>query len=346
MYKYPMPIDKNYFSLLQMSPQIHSMGDSLYSYLKIKIHSNLELDKIKKINIIGKFDRSNGVSNNEKDGKLFNFMRPTINLCGDEVELRCFPGIDYVFHFSNVLSSYSYLMNYKIDINCMLPSEEICWKELCNSSLKNIPKVDTVIMGYVEGLDFLSYDKEWLGEGNFLYKRINTKSGKAILLGCKHTYWGEIAGRIIVFLSMLGVKRVIYSGKLGTLDSQCIPNESIATGNMSRLPNGELVIWDNLFESYTSPLINKGAHITVPSVLQETKWWVEQTKNEFMFVDPEIGHMAYAAQQNNIQYSYLHIVSDNLSRKYSYDLSNERKIEVISKRCELMKTIGEAIRQL
>lgn len=346
MYKYPMPIDKNYFSLLQMYPKMHSMGNSIYSYLKIKINSNLELDKIEKIKIIGKFDRFSGVSNNEKDGKLFNFMRPTINLCEDELELCCFPGIDYVFHFGNIVSSYSYLMNYKIDINCVLPSEEVCWKEICESSLKYIPKVDTVIMGYVEGLDFLSYDKQWLGKGNFLFKRIDTKSGKAILLGCKHTYWGDIAGRIIVFLSMLGVKRVIYSGKLGTLDSQCVPNESIATGNKSQLPNGELVVWDNLFENYTSPFINIGAHITVPSVLQETKWWVEQTKNEFMFVDPEIGHMAYAAQQNNIQFSYLHIISDKLSQKYPYDLSNERKIEVVSKRCELMKIIGDAIQQL
>lgn len=54
-------------------------------------------------------------------------------------------------------------------------------------------------MGYVEGLDFLSDDKEWKGRGNFLYKQIKIKSGNAILLGCKHTYWGEIAGRIISF---------------------------------------------------------------------------------------------------------------------------------------------------
>lgn len=63
-----------------------------------------------------------------------------------------------------------------------------CWKALEESTLKYIPRVDTVIMGYVEGLEFLSEDKNWQGNGNFLYKSIKIKSGQAILLGCKHTF--------------------------------------------------------------------------------------------------------------------------------------------------------------
>lgn len=227
-----------------------------------------------------------------------------------------------------------------------IPSEEQCWNEICKSSLSNIPKVDTVVMGYVEGLDFLSNDKEWKGSGNFLYKQIKIKSGNAVLLGCKHTYWGEIAGRIVTFLSLLGVKQIIYSGKLGTLNASYVPNEIIATGNVSLLPNGEIVTWNNMFETVSSEYIRFGKHITLPSVLQETKQWVEDSSQEYSFVDPEIGHMAYAAQNTNIKFSYLHVVSDNLSHKYSFDLSNERKNIVIDNRKALMRIIGQAIVKL
>lgn len=56
-----------------------------------------------------------------------------------------------------------------------------------------------------------------------------------------------------------------------------------------------------------------------------------------------IGHMAYAAQNTNIKFSYLHVVSDNLSHKYSFDLSNERKDNVIENSKALMRIIGQAI---
>ncbi len=346
MYNYPMPMAQNYFYPIQSSQDIHSMGESLYPYLKMKINTSLDLETIKSIKIIGRFDREEGISDNEKQGKLFNYMRPTVFVDGDNAEIRCFPGIDYVFHFCNIFSTYLSMQKKIVKVDCELPHEKLCWDEICKSSLKDIPKVDTVIMGYVEGLDFLSRDKIWRGNGNFLYKEIEIKSGKALLLGCKHTYWGEIAGRIIVFLSSLGVKRVIYSGKLGTLKDLYVPNETIATGNTSVLPNGEIIMWDNLFHNLSISNVKHGVHITVPSVLQETKRWVEESKEDFSFVDPEIGHMAYAAKKMGMNYSYLHIISDNLSRKYSFDLSNERRKEVLLQRQHLMKIIGRAILDL
>lgn len=69
-------------------------------------------------------------------------------------------------------------------------------------------------------------------------------------------------------------------------------------------------------------------YFILPSIIQETKKWVLQNKDVISFVDPEIGHMAKLALKNGISYSYLHIISDNLSKKFSEDLSNERK-----KRC-------------
>ena len=198
-------------------------------------------------------------------------------------------------------------------------------------------------MGYVEGLDFLSSDTTWQGSGNFLYKTLKTKSGTALLLGCKHTFWGEIAGRIVTYLAEMGVKRIIYSGKLGTLNPNLVPNQCLATGNSSILPNGQVVIWKNLFENINHHEIFHGVHITMPSVLQENINWALTKKETISFVDPEIGHMAYAAQTSGIEYSYLHIISDNLSCKYQYDLSNERENNVITYRQILLKIIGQAI---
>ena len=346
MYSYPFPSDNNYFLPFATSPDLHSMGNSLLPYLKMKINSFIDFKKINQIKVLGCFDRESGISANEKDGKQFNFMRPTVQIIGQNAEIRCFPGIDYIFHYSNIYSTFSNLYENHIDIISEIPTEEQCWNEICSSSLCNIPKVDTVVMGYVEGLDFLSSDRVWNGKGNFLYKRIKIKSGDAILLGCKHTYWGEIAGRIVTFLSLLDVKKIIYSGKLGTLNASFAPNEIIATGNASLLPNGEIITWENMFETASNENIRRGRHVTIPSVLQETIQWVKNKNQEYSFVDPEIGHMAYAAQIAKIKFSYLHVVSDNLSNKYSFDLSNERKNVVKDKRKNLMRIIGQEITKL
>ncbi len=56
-----------------------------------------------------------------------------------------------------------------------------------------------------------------------------------ILIGVK------LLVELFLFLSSIGVKQIIYSGKLGTLNSSYVPNEIIATGNVSLLPNGEIV---------------------------------------------------------------------------------------------------------
>lgn len=341
MYDYPIT-PQLFEGLVQIDPVQHSMGESLETYLKLKIHPYLTSQKFDKIKIIGKFDRTTGISANEKTGKLFNWIRPTAFIDEHILELRCFPGQDYVYHYANIVKTF--MSAYSKDntpISYDIPTEEECWQALKNSGLDNIPKVKTVVMGYVEGLEFLSMDQNWQGQKHFLYKRI---SEDAILLGCQHTYWGEIAGRIVVYLSMLGVRKIIYSGKLGTLNASITPNTLIATGNTSILPNGEIITWKNIFGSIHDPLLSNGIHITLPSVLQETKDWVEHNKTNAAYVDPEIGHMAYAAKQQNIRFSYLHIISDNLSMKYEHDLSNERDASVLEKRKILLNRIGDWIK--
>lgn len=346
MYCYPIDNVEKLSSPFAVAPKDHSMGNSLVRYMEIKVHPLLQEYNYKKIVVRGNFDHSFGVSYKEKSNKLFNYIRPTAQTCDKTLYLNCFPGLDYVFHYGNIIKSYLSLTQKPYDVTGILPSEEFCWKAIAESDLKFVPKPHTVIMGYVEGLQYISSDTIWHGNGNFLWKNVRLSSGNAILLGCKHTYWGEIAGRIVCFLAQNGVKTIIYSGKLGTLNPNLLPNSTIATGNSSLLPNGKIIEWNNLFGNITDPQIYHGRHITVPSVMQETKQWLKANLGIADFVDPEIGHMALAAANHGIQFSYLHIISDNLSHKYKFDLSNERKAAVIQDRGILLKKIGEAIMNL
>lgn len=340
-YQYP-PNNLN-ISPLAVGIGEHTMQASLLPYLELKMHPLLKDHSINEVQVMGIYDRNEGISVKEKPNKLFNFKRPTVVLADQVAQVRCFPGWDYVFHFGNIIASYYKNTSRGINVKCILPTQEQCWHAITSSSIQYLPPTDTVIMGYVEGLEFLSSCNEWAGNGDFYWKVCNFRSHRTLLLGCKHTYWGEIAGRIVEFLAKQGVKTVIYSGKLGSLDTSHIPNRIIATGNSSRLPDGYVVRWRNLFENLDDSIVLKGSHITVPSVLQETIAWLAQQDEPIKFVDPEIGHMALAADKVGVRFSYIHVVSDNLAAKYQYDLSNERRAQVLEDRRQLYKVIGQGL---
>lgn len=346
MYHYPIDSLDYFATPLKIHPDNHTMGASLQQYMEMKIHPLINECGYTRIVVQGKFDRTYGISDKEKSGKLFNYIRPTAKIENSVLYLNCFPGFDYIFHYGNIVKSYISLIDREVDVTHILPSEKDCWEMISKSELKAIPKVDTIIMGYVEGLEGISGERVWHGTGNFLWKKVYLASGQGILLGCKHTYWGEIAGRIVKVLGENGAKRIIYSGKLGTLNPNLAPNQIVATGNTSILPNGKVISWNNLFGGITDFQVASGIHITVPSVLQETKIWHNKNKDHVDFVDPEIGHMALAAYESGIEFSYFHIISDNLSRKFEVDLSNERRLDVIEHRKKLCRKIGAIIKQL
>lgn len=114
----------------------------------------------------------------------------------------------------------------------------------------------------------------------------------------------------------------------------------MATGNISYL-NGKLIKWNNIFDNlnHNKYDIYYGKHYTLPSVIQETKIWFNKNKNKYDFVDPEIGQIAYYCRKNKANFSYLHIVSDNLNKNSNEDLSNERNIEILEKRNKLYEQI-------
>lgn len=319
-YIYPFAIRRLTSQPIACTPSEHTMGEALLPYISIKIHEAITSSAIKRIKVSGNYNQQEGLLIKEK-AKQFNYKRPTISIHKDTATVHVFPGIDYVFHYACLIGTFLKIHERETTVSYALPADNTCLNALYNSNLQKIPKCNTIVMGHIE--PFIEQHQKWMGIGDFLWCQIGRARNVMTLLGCKHSYWGDISGRIVKYLAQLGVKRVIYSGKLGTLAPHLPPNKFLATGNKSTFMDGTTIEWDNIFSKIKDKQIIRGNHATLPSTIQETTAWAQKNKQTIHFVDPEIGHMARAAQESNIAFSYLHIISDNIVTKHTHNLSNE-----------------------
>ncbi len=206
---------------------------------------------------------------------------------------------------------------------------------------------DIVVMGYVHGLERWTRGP-WEGSNSdrlFSWKTTNSKRGyRVAFLGCRVSFSGDMAGNMVRALQILNVARcVLYVGKLGSLRAEHVPNQWLATGCQSVVRN-ELVTWMNALEAPLehSPRVAYGIHCTLGSVLDKTTDWLLATEKQYDFVDPDIGHMAKASLEGGTEFGYLHIISDNLARKY-IQLSNERRTDVLKDRKRLVSEIQDIL---
>ena len=323
------------------SPDIHTMGWSLFRYLRIKVHPYVDDYEYQGIIVVGRYDRSTGISIKEKRDKWSNWQRPTAFCAGTTLEIRCFPGVDYVFHYGSLIASYLALTGRASNVvRIEEPSYSECWRSIELLGLSRVRPADFVVLG--AGLENMAGDEEWYDHGSFLGKRIRIRAAELVFLIVKHSFWGDIAGRLLTFLSSCGHKRFVFVGKLGGLRRKFIPNETIVTGNSS-LIEGETVNWNGRFDDMDPSVASTGSHITMPSVMMETKEWLHTTAIGFDFVDPEIGHFARSAIREGVEFNYLHFVSDNLRETFSEDLSNERQYAIPERRKILYRQIGSLI---
>src|SRR3989344_356651 len=328
---------KEKYPLVITDALMHTMEDQIYRYLETKIHHLIREKDFKKIIVKGGYNRRTIISNNEKKDKLFNWHRPTAKVKKDLLTIFVPTGKDYVMHYASLIATYLAINNRKYDqVFYLEPSSKECESLVLRSNLDNVHPKKIVITGF--GLTGFSDAKSWKGEGPFLYKHGKIGINEVTLLGCKHSLWGDISEIVTKYLSKkFRVKTLIYIGKLGTLNEKLTPNDYLATGNSS-LVNGKEIRWDNLFENINSPILINGKHYTSPSTLLEDKKWFYQNR-AFDFVDPEIGYFAKGAVESGINFSYLHIISNNLAKKHEENLSNERKTEIIEKRDNLIAEI-------
>ena len=154
-----------------------------------------------------------------------------------------------------------------------------------------------------------------------------------LLLGCKFSIWGSTGYDLIHLLSKnTKFLTFIYIGKLGALSKDIKPNEYIATGEQSYI-NGKTITWNNFFKKLNDKKVIAGKHVTCPYVLNETINQINIYKSKGDFIDPEIGNRALACKEFGKNFSYLHIISDNVvNHDILENLSNKRKITILKKK--------------
>lgn len=285
--------------------------------------------------MIGEYDRTCVVSDIEKADKMFNWQRPTAEIVGDELRIKCFPGRDYVLHYALIVATYLAIKGRFRDHVFYQPPRA----EACNAILAQLDVMmgldAAVVVGW--GVEHLAGAEGWTANGNYAWKRVFTSGVSVLYLGFLHSIWGDVAGSVVARLAALGARRVLYVGKVGTLDGSVRPNTMLASGNES-LVEGLRERWSDFFDDDVKHEtgVLSGRHVTSPSTLLESRAWLEQHR-DYTFVDPEIGPMGRAARIAGIPFGFLHVISNNLSRSYPEDLSNERKPQILLRRRELLE---------
>jgi hypothetical protein len=337
------PVHSRLYGASPVDPYRHTMRfDRLLQYLQIKIHHLIDEQEWARIRVAGDYDRSCVVSVKEKTGKLFNWQRPTAEPVGDTLVIKCYPGREYVQHYALIIATYlSMRGRYRGQVDYELPNEATC--QAAVRELNVDPSSDhLVVLGW--GLEHLHGSEPWTYHQGYAWNRLEVEGRSLLYLGYLHSIWGDVAGRVVSRLAELGARRIAYIGKVGSLKPGIEPNVSLATGNRSIMATGQ-VTWDDFFAELaaTQDGVRSGIHVSSPSILLEGHDWLHRRNGE-SFVDPEIGHMGRAARAAGIQFGYLHVISNNLTREYPTDLSNERAATVIEKRDVLLDRIDQIIR--
>ncbi|CAL9329600.1 hypothetical protein SUDANB121_00054 [Nocardiopsis dassonvillei] len=325
-----------------IDPHEHTMGAaSLLRYLQIKTHHLVQERDWESIRVMGGYDRDCVVSTNEKSDKLFNWQRPTAQVDGDALVIRCFPGHDYVQHYGLILATYLAMADRRHDhITYAFPHPAACRSAVDRVDLD----VDGALVVVGWGLEHLAPGRTgWTYGHGYAWQSASVHGRRVVYLGFLHSIWGDVAGRVVARLAALGARDVVYVGKVGALDPSVVPNTALATGSVS-LVEGTPVAWRDFFgpTAVSQPEVRTGVHVTSPSVLLEGNRWLAANA-QHAFVDPEIGPMGQAAAAAGIGFGYLHVISNNLARRYPEDLSNERLLQVLRQRADLVTRIRRII---
>ncbi|NCU42393.1 MAG: NUDIX hydrolase [Candidatus Moranbacteria bacterium] len=338
--------NKEHFDTLTCSSKDHSMGEYLNRYVSMKMHHLIRINHecFSRVRVIGSYDRSIHVSKDEKNDKHFNFKRPTAFIDGDILYLCCFPSRDYVRHYANLVATYFHHIGERKTVSLIHTNEHSIYNAFALTNIESIPEADIILYGNVDHIGIFE-NQEWKGKGDFLWKLGNIKNKKVLLLGCRFSIWGD-AGYFLVrkLVKYISFETFVYIGKLGSLEKNVSANQFLATGEKSFVL-GKEVEWKNIFKDVVGKYENVriGNHITCPSVIEETKEAIEQFQKIGDFIDPEIGQMARSCNEEKKQFSYLHIISDNVVTPREENLSNERDLEIPKKRKALFIQIGKII---
>ena len=166
------PLKHRYIPAYQgVTPETHTMGDSLHRYLAMKIHPLVDCSEWKKLVVVGQhsrgYDPGTVVSSKEKRDKPFNWMRPTAKHVGADLHIQRFPGADHIEHYAAILATYLCITRgneaaLKVFYEGVGNKQTISMLE-SGTNILQMPKVDVVVTGLVHRLGDLTGGSPFVG---------------------------------------------------------------------------------------------------------------------------------------------------------------------------------------
>jgi hypothetical protein len=334
-------------------------GRRLIDYLEPKVHSTLKQRRWKTIIIAGLYrrDDKNIASLSENRGRKFNWQRPTAEIIDeDTVKLNCFPTTNYVLHYASLVSTYFSSVDSEIapTVEVIAPKRDAAADLFSHTNLADIGHADIVIIGYLD-----TFPPTWISSNEpmtkagahekgrmFSWHKQKTRKGHTVAyLGCAAALWGDSVAYLVQAMQLICKLRcVLYVGRVGSLDPTLKPNQTLATGDLYHV-DGTVLRRHNALSEWTSKskLVQDGSLITVTSPLCEDQQWFQRWSKKHRWVDCETGYIARAAEQGNIDFGYLHIVSDNLGCQHAENLANEDEPTVQEERALLFREIDSIL---
>lgn len=320
--------------------------------------------------------------------KKYNFIRPGFFLADApdthdprRLLIAVTPGSDYARHYAEMVCFFIATrgLNAQEHFNLIrYPFLEDSIADWSGLDSRFVQKSDRVVLGYVEELEkrlatppnkglqkqarltlIGSAENEYYGS-----RRYRTLNNDVInFLGAKYSYWGNTSAKIVTRCCALGASEIFYAGKLGSLTQPEDLYNRIFSGasffNMDGIKiTSKVPEIPNQFVIHYGALADSGAHVSVPTILQET---LQQrgiaVANSAGSIDNEISQMALAIAQHNessngppVFFSTSHFATDFLhavSSSYVPDrpnLSVTRQSEVIAMKQMIISRIADYLR--
>lgn len=361
------------------SDKTHSMYNNLYKYVEqrvpIEVIKNNILGK-KRIIIYGIYPTNTIVLQNysgvheyhfitHSTGKLLNYVRPKYFESNEAFVILVPPGRDYVAHYVSMIRYVISLLNNNIYFNYLSVyfNKDI---EISIPQWTNLDRFvcfgDIVILGYVDEMQsHLSKYMQLLDiEENLYYlmKRYCYRNKMICFLGVKYSYWGNISRIIANALCKKGVSEIIYLAKLGDMiNPKNLYNKIYSATSFYLIKNTKIISYIKNFDNTLInifPELNTGAHVSVPTVLEEQYSQIDIAKSlKINSIDNEISQIMHAVHSYNnlnntsIKFFNLHFSTDYVRNSetknlYSaFDLSNNKSYLAYTKKTKVLKRISD-----
>ena len=200
------------FAAAPVDARQHTMNARrLFRYLEIKVHHLIQQHDWDSIRVVGEYDRGCVISANEKNDKPFNWQRPTAEIHGDGLVIKCFPGMDYVRHYALIIATYLNMTGrYRGQVHYQLPGEPLC-RAAAGRLDVDASADDLVVVGW--GLSRIAGGGPWTPGHGYAWQRADIDGHRVLYLGYLHSIWGDVASRVVSRLAALGARACRLRGQ-------------------------------------------------------------------------------------------------------------------------------------